>query len=71
MVKVEAPIALVPDCEVACRSCGGALNGRDGDFFLKYFLVERSKGGKRRATTAAILAVPPAEVPPAVGASIA
>jgi hypothetical protein len=71
LVKVEAPIALVPDCEVACRSCGGPLNGRDGDFFLKYFLVERSKGGQRRAPAAAILAVPPVEVPPVAGASLA
>ena len=43
LVKVEAPISAVPDCEVPCRSCGSALHGRDGDFFLKYFLVERSK----------------------------
>ncbi len=71
LIKIEAPIAVVPDCEVACRSCGGPLNGRDGDFFLKYFLVERSKGGKRRATPAAILAVPPVEVPPVAGTSVA
>ena len=71
LIKIEAPIAVVPDCEVACRSCGGPLNGRDGDFFLKYFLIERSKGGKRRATPAAILAVPPVEVPPVAGTSVA
>jgi hypothetical protein len=71
LVKVEAPISVVPDCEVPCRGCGGPLNGRDGDFFLKYFLVERSKSGKRRAPAAAILAVPTVDVPPVAGASIA
>ncbi len=44
LIKIEAPIAAVPDLEISCRSCGEPLQGREGDFFLKYFLVERPKG---------------------------
>jgi hypothetical protein len=64
LVKIEAPIAVVPDCEVACRSCGSPLPGREGEFFLKYFLVERPRGAKRRTASAPIVAMPPVVVPP-------
>jgi hypothetical protein len=26
---------------IECRECGGALNGRDGRFVLKYLLVDK------------------------------
>jgi len=29
--------------QLVCRSCGGPLNGREGRFVLKYFLVDRPK----------------------------
>jgi predicted Zn finger-like uncharacterized protein len=33
--------SLYDDRDISCRDCGNPLQARDGDFFLKYFLVER------------------------------
>jgi hypothetical protein len=70
LVRIEAPIELVPDCEIACRNCGGPLKGRDGEFFLKYFMVERSRAANRRPTKA-VPAMPGVEVPPVAEPSVA
>jgi predicted RNA-binding Zn-ribbon protein involved in translation (DUF1610 family) len=32
-----------PTRPIACIACDGPLSGRDGEFFLKYFLIERPK----------------------------
>jgi hypothetical protein len=40
VVQVEAPSDPV---EITCRSCGGPLQGRDGRFLLKYFLVDKRR----------------------------
>ena len=41
VVKVEAGPE-TPDVEVVtCRSCGGPLAAREGNFVLKYFLVRK------------------------------
>jgi hypothetical protein len=40
LVRVEAESATA-DGQIACRSCGGPLDGHDGPFILKYFLVDR------------------------------
>jgi len=40
LVRVEAESARA-DGQIACRSCGGPLDGHDGRFILKYFLVDR------------------------------
>jgi len=40
VVRVEAPS---DPAEVTCRSCGGALPGREGQFLLKYFLVDKRR----------------------------
>jgi hypothetical protein len=42
LVRAEADGASVSG-QLACRSCGGPLNGREGRFVLKYFLVDRPK----------------------------
>jgi len=47
VVRVEAPPRPATDREITCVSCGGPLNGREGKFVLKYFLIERPK---RRAS---------------------
>ena len=47
VVRVEAPPGPTTDRELTCLSCGGPLDGRQGPFLLKYFLVERPK---RRAS---------------------
>ena len=51
-VRVEAPRVPTTDREITCVSCGGPMNGREGKFILKYFLVERPKrrAYARRAT---------------------
>jgi DNA-directed RNA polymerase subunit RPC12/RpoP len=41
LVKVEADPTR--DREIACRSCGGPLDGWEGVFALKYFMVERPR----------------------------
>jgi hypothetical protein len=43
VVKAE-PGPETVDREIACRSCGGALAGRDGKFVLKYFLLRKAAG---------------------------
>jgi hypothetical protein len=43
VVRAEAPPGPTTDREITCVSCGGPLNGREGKFILKYFLVERAK----------------------------
>ena len=42
LVRVEAE----PDPShgrIECRHCGGPLNGREGRFILKYFLIDRPR----------------------------
>ena len=34
---------------VNCRSCGATLAGRDGNFFLKYFMLRKAGRVRRRA----------------------
>jgi len=48
--RIEA--APANDREIACRSCGGPLPSREGQFILKYFLLRRSGdlGGARIAS---------------------
>ena len=41
VVKAE-PGPETVDREIACRSCGGPLAGRDGKFVLKYFLLRKA-----------------------------
>jgi len=44
VVRVEAPRGpTAADREISCLACGGFLHGREGPFFLKYFLFERPK----------------------------
>jgi predicted RNA-binding Zn-ribbon protein involved in translation (DUF1610 family) len=43
LVRVEAPPGATTDREITCVSCGGPLNGREGKFILKYFMVARPK----------------------------
>jgi hypothetical protein len=43
IVRVEAPPRPQTDREITCICCGGPLQGRQGAFVLKYFLVERQK----------------------------
>lgn len=59
MVRVEAaPTAI--EREIACRRCGAPLQGREGAFIFKYFLVDRPKPGIRiPAATSGISAVSP------------
>jgi predicted Zn finger-like uncharacterized protein len=52
VVKAE-PGPETVDRAVACRSCGGPLAGRDGNFVLKYFLL------RKRPEPAAGLKPPP------------
>jgi hypothetical protein len=47
VVRVEAPPGPTLDREITCLSCGGPLHGREGPFFLKYFL--RRIAQKRKA----------------------
>lgn len=47
IARIEA--ADEPDCEITCVSCGAPLSGREGTFFLKYFLIERPRGKARLA----------------------
>jgi hypothetical protein len=42
LVRVEVE-AVEADGQIACRSCGGPLNGNEGRFILKYFLVDRPR----------------------------
>jgi hypothetical protein len=48
VIKVEAGPETT-DQEIACRSCGGPLAGREGKFVLKYFLLRGAGRGRRRA----------------------
>jgi len=41
VVRVEAPPGSTTNHEIVCIRCGGPLHGREGNFFLKYFLVGR------------------------------
>jgi hypothetical protein len=40
LVRVVAETVAV-DRELTCLGCGGSLQGREGRFVLKYFLLER------------------------------
>jgi predicted Zn finger-like uncharacterized protein len=48
IVRMEVESAETSDAEVQCRNCGGALDGRDGAFILKYFLVGTPKKSRRK-----------------------
>ena len=41
LVMIEADAT--QDCEIACLSCDGPLNGREGIFALKYLMVDRPR----------------------------
>jgi predicted Zn finger-like uncharacterized protein len=41
VVRVAAPPS--QDGEVTCLNCGGPLSAREGQFVLKYFLVDRRR----------------------------
>ena len=43
IVQVEAPPGPTTDRQIECLSCGAPLNGREGAFLLKYFLIERTR----------------------------
>ncbi len=58
LVKIEAPVTAVPDREIACRNCGEPLQGREGEFFLKYFLIERPARGERGGKIAPVFQQP-------------
>jgi hypothetical protein len=45
VVKVEAPPAF--DGQLACVSCGGPLQPREGGYALKYFRIERGSDRKQ------------------------
>ena len=47
LVRVETD-KISMDRELACISCGGPLNGREGGLVLKYFYVDR-RSKKRKA----------------------
>jgi predicted RNA-binding Zn-ribbon protein involved in translation (DUF1610 family) len=42
LVRVEADPAATYG-QIECPRCGGPLNGRDGKFILKYFLVDHPR----------------------------
>jgi len=46
LARIAAPSA-AHDREITCICCGGPLHGREGEFLLKYFLVERPGERKR------------------------
>ena len=48
VVKVEAGPE-TDNREITCRSCGGPLSGREGQFVLKYFLLRNTGRSRRRA----------------------
>jgi transcription elongation factor Elf1 len=48
LVRAEADRASASG-QLVCRSCGGPLNGREGRFVLKYFLVDRPRIQARAA----------------------
>jgi DNA-directed RNA polymerase subunit RPC12/RpoP len=45
VVRAEAPPGPTTDREITCLNCGGPLQGREGAFLLKYFLVSRLRRG--------------------------
>jgi hypothetical protein len=47
VVRIEAPPGPTTDRAITCVSCGGPLNGREGKFILKYFMIDRAR---RRAS---------------------
>ncbi|HLH94739.1 MAG TPA: hypothetical protein VKW08_06435 [Xanthobacteraceae bacterium] len=47
VVRVEAPPASVEQ-DIVCVRCGAPLQARDGNFVLKYFLMEGP--GRRKRT---------------------
>jgi predicted RNA-binding Zn-ribbon protein involved in translation (DUF1610 family) len=52
VVRVEAQHGPIADREITCVSCGGPLDGREGPFVLKYFLVARPKRGAGKSKSA-------------------
>jgi len=52
VVKVEAD-STAPLREITCLACGGPLQGREGRFALKYFLVESRKAARAGRRTKA------------------
>jgi hypothetical protein len=43
VIGCEAPPGLTTDRELRCICCGGPLDAREGEFVLKYFLIERPR----------------------------
>lgn len=52
IIKIEAGPETV-DREITCRVCGGPLQGREGNFVLKYFML-RKAGRKQGDITSAV-----------------
>ena len=50
IVRVEASPVPAKIREITCVSCGGPLEGREGPFFLKYFLVDHQSQRQRRSS---------------------
>ena len=42
LVRLETDETL-PDQQLNCHNCEGTLHGREGEFILKYFLVDRPR----------------------------
>jgi hypothetical protein len=42
LIRVEAPPSS-DEREITCRNCGAVLQGREGPYILKYFMVNRPK----------------------------
>jgi transcription elongation factor Elf1 len=47
LVRVEAEPVMI-NHELACLLCGAPLQGREGRFVLKYFLLEPSRVARKR-----------------------
>jgi len=45
VVKMEAPPTF--DGELACVSCGGSLQAREGGYVLKYFRIDQGNDRKQ------------------------
>jgi predicted Zn finger-like uncharacterized protein len=48
VVRMEAK-STADDREIVCRACGAPLQGREGNFILKYFLVKHDRKQRARA----------------------
>jgi hypothetical protein len=43
VVGFADPLGPTTEGDVACICCGGPLHAREGEFLLKYFLIERPR----------------------------